>query len=80
MNITWTYTMSTGFLDLTGTTDDGGKTIRWSGGYVDEKGARQKLRIVQEQSSPDNFSIAIYEDGPNAPKHPVQKLIYTRKK
>jgi hypothetical protein len=72
----WTWTMSTGMLLLSGTSDDGGKTIKLDGGY-DEAGGRQKMVVTLKVLSDDHFT---YELGHGDPGGPVMTIDYQRKK
>lgn len=72
----WNWTMSTGFLILSGTSPDNGKTINLAGGY-DEADGHHKMTVAMKVLSDDHI---VFEMGsPEAPGGAVMVLDYTRK-
>lgn len=60
----WIYNGSTAFLVLDGTSDDGGKTVRYSGAFLGPDGARQNLRVIITQQDADHFVVKLLGEGP----------------
>jgi hypothetical protein len=77
----WMYTMSTGFLNMEGTSADQGKTIQWKGYFDNEVGIREELTAVTKYSDDDHFEIELVggkmPDGTDGPR---LKAVYTRAK
>lgn len=60
----WIYDGSTAFLVLDGSSDDHGKTVRYSGAFLGPGGARQTLRVTITQQDADHFSVRLLGEGP----------------
>lgn len=73
------YTMSTGITKLTGTSDDGGKTVEYSSAPDDAKG-RPPLRALVRQVDADHFVVTLSTAGPDGKQAPFQETSYERKK
>ena len=71
---TWTYTGSTSILMLMGTTDDGGKTVIYTGTVNDATPV--KLHVVLKTIDDDHFMIALRGEYNGA----YLETAYTRKK
>jgi len=61
----WIYNGSTAFLVLDGTSDDGGKTVRYSGAFIGPTGRRQTLRVIVTQNDPDHFTVKLLGEAPD---------------
>jgi hypothetical protein len=73
----WVYTMSTGMLNMTGSSEDDGRTINWKGAYKEADG--EHTLSVQTHVDHDTLVEKIYEaDG--AKDGPIMETTYTRKK
>lgn len=55
----WIYDGSTAFLVLDGTSDDDGKTVRYSGAFLGPGGQKQTLRVTLTQQDADHFSVKL---------------------
>jgi len=60
----WIYNGSTAFLVLDGTSDDNGKTVRYTGAFLGPDGSRQTLRVIIEQQDADHFVVRLLGEGP----------------
>jgi hypothetical protein len=77
----WTYSRSTGIMNLVGTSKDDGKTINWTATYDDPKGAKQTLYVVTRNIDDDHFVIELIvksADGSKGP--PTMETTYSRKR
>lgn len=61
----WIYNGSTAFLVLDGTTEDNGKTVRYTGAFLGPSGGRQILRVTITQQDADHFAVKLLGEGPN---------------
>ncbi len=75
----WIYTGSTAFFVLDGSSDDNGKTVRYSGAFLGPSGARQTLRVTITQSDDDHFSVRLLGEGPDNTLTTLE-TVYTRAK
>jgi hypothetical protein len=73
----WTWTHDTGMLHMTGTSKDGGKTINWTGSYVNPAGEKEVLNAVTTHVDDNKLTIELRGEGAEAG---VMKTEYTRKK
>lgn len=74
----WMYTMSTGMLTMTGSSDDNGKSITWKGTYVEADG-EHTLKVTTKHIDADTFVETLsHADGQE--EGPVMETTYTRKK
>ena len=73
------YTMSTAITKLTGTTDDGGKTVDYSGAS-DEPRGKVPLHARVRQIDDDHFVLTLSTAGPDGKEMAFQETTYTRKK
>jgi hypothetical protein len=76
----WTYTMSTSIMTLTGTSNDGGKTINFAATYDDQSGVKQKLDIVIRQTDNDHFVVELNSKTTDGKPGPKLDTTYTRMK
>lgn len=77
----WLYTMSTGILQLEGTSDDDGKTIQWKGHFDNESGFREQIAAITTFVDDDHFEIEMSADNmPEGLEGPKMKSTYTRVK
>jgi hypothetical protein len=76
----WTYTLATGLMSLTGTSKDGGKTIDWTTSYLDEKGEKKALNATTKLIDDDHFVVELVAKTPDGKKGPTLETTYTRKK
>lgn len=77
----WVYTMSTGFLQMEGTSSDDGKTIQWKGHFDNEVGIREELSAVTKFVDDDHFNIELSAGKmPDGSDGPVMKASYARAK
>lgn len=60
----WIYTGSTAFLVLDGSSDDNGKTVRYTGAFIGPDGSKQTLRVIVEQQDADHFVVRMLGEGP----------------
>ena len=73
----WTWTNDNGMLRFTGASEDGGKTINWTGEYTDLAGQPQAIKAVTKHIDDDRFTIELHGEGDHAG---VMTTEYTRKK
>jgi hypothetical protein len=60
----WIYNGSTAFLVLDGSSDDHGKTVRYTGAFIGPDGSKQTLRVIVEQQDADHFVVRLLGEGP----------------
>lgn len=60
----WIYNGSTAFLVLDGSSDDNGKTVRYTGAFIGLDGSKQTLRVIVEQQDADHFVVRLLGEGP----------------
>lgn len=75
----WIYNGSTAFLVLDGSSDDNGKTVRYTGAFLGPGGGRQILRVTITQQDPDHFVVKLLGEGPNNATSTLETT-YTRVK
>ena len=75
----WIYTGSTAFLVLDGSSDDNGKTVRYSGAFLGPDGAKQTLRVTLTQPDDDHFVVRLLGEGPGGATSTLE-TVYTRTK
>lgn len=73
----WIYNGSTAFLVLDGTSDDHGKTVRYSGAFLGPGGQRQTLRVIITQNDADHFSVKLLGEAPGGQMSTLE-TVYTR--
>jgi hypothetical protein len=77
----WTYTLGTNMMTMTGTSDDGGKTIKCGASFDNELGVKETLNVTYKLIDDDHFTIVL--DGgqmPDGSPGPTMEMTYTRKK
>lgn len=75
----WIYNGSTAFLVLDGSSEDNGKTVRYSGAFLGPEGARQTLRVTITQNDEDHFVVRLLGQGPGDTTSTLETT-YTRVK
>lgn len=73
------YTMSTSITKLTGTSEDGGKTVDYVGAS-DEPRGKVLLHARVRQVDDDHFVVTMMTAGADGKDAPFQETTYTRKK
>lgn len=78
---TWCDSMGTGFIYLTGTSNDGGKTITYSGDMVCPISGALTVRQIEIHQSDDRFTVDMYQT-PKAGGQETKsmELAYTRRR
>jgi hypothetical protein len=76
----WTYTRSTGIMNLTGKSSDGGKTVNWTATYEQKKGEKTTLHVDTKHLSKDQFVVELFSKNPDGSRGPTMETTYTRKK
>jgi hypothetical protein len=76
----WMYTMSTAMIRMTGTSDDGGKTIDLSGTSADLHSGAVPLHAVVRQVDDDEFVVTLMSKGTDGKEAAFQETTYTRRK
>jgi hypothetical protein len=77
---TWTYSMATGMMHMTGASKDDGKTIEWTASYTNDKGDKQNLYATTRYVDNDRFVVELVAKTPDGNKGPTLETTYTRKK
>jgi hypothetical protein len=77
---TWTYSMATGMMSMTGTSSDGGKTIEWTEINPTGRGAASPLHITTRYIDDDKFVTEMTMRAADGKVGPTLEAIYTRKK
>ena len=72
----WIYDGSTAFLVLDGTSDDNGRTVRYSGAFLGPDGQKQTLRITITQNDADHFTVKLL--GESAGGMSTLQTVYSR--
>lgn len=75
----WIYNGSTAFLVLDGSTEDNGKTVRYSGAFLGPSGVRQTLRVTITQQDADHFVVRLLGQGPGDTTSTLE-TVYSRVK
>jgi hypothetical protein len=76
----WTYSLSTAIMTMTGTGKDEGKIIEWTAHFMNEKGAKQSLFVTTRQFDEDHVVVELFGKTPDGEKGPAVETTYTRKK
>jgi hypothetical protein len=78
---TWTWTMSTSLLHMTGESKDGGKTIDWQAWFEGAGGKREEFKCQHAFTDDDHFTVKMYGGKmPDGTPGPTMTSVYTRKK
>src|SRR5262245_25014525 len=62
---TWMYTGGTGMMHLVGTSDDGGKNIKYVGSFHKSPDMKETLYVDTKQVSDDQFEVVLYGKNPD---------------
>lgn len=73
----WIYDGSTAVLVLDGTSDDNGKTVRYSGAFIGPNGEKETLRVIITQQDADHFSVKLLGESAGGATSTLE-TIYTR--
>jgi hypothetical protein len=74
------YTMSTAITTMNGTSNDGGKTIDFTGEAETSGAGKTPLHAHLRRMSNDQFAVTLSTIGPDGKESPFQETDYTRKK
>jgi Protein of unknown function (DUF1579) len=74
----WTYTMSTEMMKMTGTSQDGGKTIEFSGEASTTGAGKVPLTARLQRFGSDKFVITLLTPGPDNQLAPFEETTYVR--
>ena len=74
------YTMSTGITMMKGTSNDGGKTIDYTGETGPSVRGGMTMHAQLLRTDDDHFSVTLSTAGPDGKLTPFQETIYTRTK
>jgi hypothetical protein len=77
---TWTYSMATGMMGMTGTSNDGGKTIEWTETDPSGRGANSSLHVTTRHLDDNRFTVELYNLTPNGKRGTTIETTYTRSK
>ena len=75
----WVYTESTAILNLTGASQDDGKTVTYTGAFAYPGGGKENLRVVVRQVDNNHFAVELYGNADGGGAGPVLETLYTRK-
>jgi hypothetical protein len=76
----WSWTMSTGYLYMSGESKDEGKTIDWKAWYDGDSG-REEFKALTTIASDDQFTVKLYGGKmPDGSPGPTMHITYTRSK
>ncbi len=76
----WTWSLATSIMPMTGTSKDGGKTIEWSDDSPDDKGAKSPFHMTTRYLDDDRFVVELTNRSPDGKDGPSLAITYTRKK
>ena len=76
----WTWTLSTAILRMTGRSDDDGKTVTYAASFSEANGAETKMTVIVKQIDDDHFTVDINGKYPDGSAGPHLETMYTRKK
>jgi len=77
----WVDNMGTGIMLSWGTSDDGGKTINWSGKATDPMtGTEQSYRSVMHKMTDDQYHFEMYGPGMDGKEMKMMEITYNRRK
>lgn len=74
----WMYDGSTAILVLNGSSDDNGKTVRYTGAFLGPDGKPQTLHVTVKQTDEEHFIVRMIGEG-TLDTAPVVETTYTRK-
>ncbi|MBA2479202.1 MAG: DUF1579 domain-containing protein [Planctomycetes bacterium] len=78
----WTDSFSTGLCTMTGTSEDGGKTVSYTGRleHCPMTGGPLDMRSIITHESADRFTMTMFHAPEGQPEVKAMEMIYTRKK
>lgn len=77
----WSWTMSTGFLYMSGQSKDDGATIDWTAWYDDETGKKEEMKAQTTITDENQFKTKLFGGTmPDGSAGPTMIITYTRKK
>jgi hypothetical protein len=76
----WTYSMSTAIMCLTGNSKGHGKPIEWTGSFTDEKGEKHTLHVITRKIDADQFVVQLVGRTADGQNGPTLETTYFRKK
>jgi hypothetical protein len=76
----WTYSMSTAIMTMTGKSKGKGKPIELTGSFTDEKGKKHILIVITRRIDANQFVVELTGKTPDGKKGPTLETTYTRKK
>jgi hypothetical protein len=76
----WTYSMSTAIMCLTGTSKRLGKPIEWTGSFTDDKGEKHILHVITRKTDADQFVVQLFGKTADGQNGPTLETTYVRKK
>ena len=77
----WTYTLGTGMMMMNGTSDDDGKTIKYTASFDNEVGAKETLNATSRFLDDDHFTVVLdCGKTPDGSPGPTMEATYTRTK
>jgi hypothetical protein len=76
----WTYTGSTAILNMTGESNDNGRTIDWNGSFVDTSGDKIPIHARTKIAGPGTFTVEMTAKTQDQTEFVVLETTYTRKK
>lgn len=78
---TWVDNMGTGIMNSTGTSDDGGKTIKYTGSMMDPmSGKMQNYHMEMHRMGDDQAHYEMWGPAPDGKDAKMMEITYTRKK
>jgi hypothetical protein len=76
----WAYTGNTSMMNLSGTSDDGGKTIKFTGTFEQSPGQKVNFQITMKRIDDDHFTVEMASKNPDGTPGPTMMSSYSRKK
>jgi len=76
----WAYTGNTSMMNLSGTSDDGCKTIKFTGTFERAPGEKNNFAITMKRVDDDHFSVEMAAKNPDGTPGPSMMSNYSRKK
>lgn len=76
----WTYSMSTAIMTMTGTCKGEGMPIEWTASFKNEKGEQQTLYVITRLIDGNEFVVELFGKTKDGKKGPTVEATYTRKK
>src|SRR5262249_54916152 len=76
----WMYTRGTSIMNLSGTSPDEGKTVKFSAAFEGPGGDKQHFKIVLSRVDDVYLGVALIAPSPGGGYGPTLETAYTRKK